>query len=388
MKVAIVVVALVLLSVFGWILWSAGAFGVEQAKRQPWPAGLESADALMRRYPPTKTNAAARRLVALAARVGVDFNRRSRTKVTKQAAVNAWLMAQATATTDRLTAPPQEVSAWMAGNATGLAALREHLVSGDPIQWDFSGGADSTAAFPNLLAHLQLSRQLVASGLLRELRGEAGAWDDLHAAWELSAILQRRPELICRLVALGIARQVNTAARMLSQPAPAWFAEVTATDFVKTFMESMQFETVDAGKRVAAQRGFRGWLGRLQYPSYVTFQRAILSDVSATTACGADVNAIYQRRAEELPSWNRAPVSVPSIASVWVRAWRYRIEREATANALRVHAGLPVGRASACSDVSWTTAPASDGVLLQYNGPALADRGADMPRQLLLHAGK
>ena len=55
----------------------------------------------------------------------------------------------------------------------------------------------------------------------------------------------------------------------------------------------------------------------------------------------------------------------------WQRAFRYRAEREATANALRARAGLPIVEASHCSDGRWTF----DGKTLQFAKPiALGER--------------
>ncbi|HWK12036.1 MAG TPA: hypothetical protein VNR64_18380, partial [Vicinamibacterales bacterium] len=42
------------------------------------------------------------------------------------------------------------------------------------------------------------------------------------------------------------------------------------------------------------------------------------------------------------------------LSSLWRRAFRYRAEREATANALRVREGKPIVTASRCSDGAWT----------------------------------
>ena len=53
----------------------------------------------------------------------------------------------------------------------------------------------------------------------------------------------------------------------------------------------------------------------------------------------------------------------PDLTSVWRRAFRYRAEREATANALRVREGKPIETASRCSDGGWTF----DGTTLRFS---------------------
>ena len=50
-------------------------------------------------------------------------------------------------------------------------------------------------------------------------------------------------------------------------------------------------------------------------------------------------------------------------SSVWRRAFRYRPEREATANALRVREGKSIETGSRCSDGGWTF----DGTTLRFS---------------------
>ena len=49
----------------------------------------------------------------------------------------------------------------------------------------------------------------------------------------------------------------------------------------------------------------------------------------------------------------------------WKRAFRYRVEREATANALRARAGQPIDGSSQCSGGRWSF----DGTTLRFAKP-------------------
>ena len=73
--------------------------------------------------------------------------------------------------------------------------------------------------------------------------------------------------------------------------------------------------------------------------------------------------------AEELFKETRCDVNIRmnqlgvDLASVWRRAFRYRAEREATANALRVREGKPIEATSRCSDGAWSF----DGTTLRFS---------------------
>lgn len=92
--------------------------------------------------------------------------------------------------------------------------------------------------------------------------------------------------------------------------------------------------------------------------------RAIAEELVNETRC--DVNA----RADELGT---------DLTSVWRRAFRYRAEREATANALRVREGKPIETASRCSDGAWMF----DGTTLRFSRE-IATAAPDRPMPLVL----
>ncbi len=89
--------------------------------------------------------------------------------------------------------------------------------------------------------------------------------------------------------------------------------------------------------------------------------------------------------AEELFDASRCDVNAPAneletdLTSVWRRAFRYRAEREATANALRVREGKPIETASRCSDGGWMF----DGTTLRFSRE-IATAPPDRPMPLVL----
>ena len=96
----------------------------------------------------------------------------------------------------------------------------------------------------------------------------------------------------------------------------------------------------------------------------VEHDRLIAEEVSGLTRCEVTV------RMNELGT---------DLSSVWRRAFRYRAEREATANALRVREGKPIDVGSRCSDGGWTL----DGTTLRF-GREIATAAPDKPMPLVL----
>ncbi|HUR81208.1 MAG TPA: hypothetical protein VM733_10600, partial [Thermoanaerobaculia bacterium] len=67
------------------------------------------------------------------------------------------------------------------------------------------------------------------------------------------------------------------------------------------------------------------------------------------------------------------------LSSVWRRAFRYRAEREGSANALRIRQGQPIETASRCSGGGW----AFDGTTLRFSRD-IATAPPDKPMPLTL----
>jgi hypothetical protein len=64
----------------------------------------------------------------------------------------------------------------------------------------------------------------------------------------------------------------------------------------------------------------------------------------------------------------------------WQRVFRYRVEREATANALRARSGQPIEEGSHCSDGGWTF----DGRTLRFAKPIVLPERLDTSMPLTL----
>jgi hypothetical protein len=155
-----------------------------------------------------------------------------------------------------------------------------------------------------------------------------------------------------------MARMINAIAWKMPLPAPAWLAELQQRDSVRPLLEAFQHQTASY-----AQDGLRIFPTKMLADS-VDRDRGIAEELIKETRC--DVNA----RENELGT---------DLRSVWRRAFRYRAEREATANALRVREGKPIETTSRCSDGAWSF----DGTTLHFSRE-IATNPHDRPMPLVL----
>lgn len=205
---------------------------------------------------------------------------------------------------------------------------------------------------------------MVASALGRARQHDAAAWDDLHAAWNLTKALDGYPHLILRIVAMSMTRAINAVAWKMPLPVPAWFEEVQDRDFVRPLFETLQYEQ---------------W-GRWRHQKFplkpfaetIDRERSLAAELARVTECE------FHSPAAATPP---GVTETPDLDIGWQRAFRYRVEREATANALRARAGQPIEESSHCSDGGWSF----DGKTLRLAKPIALPERLDASMPLSLH---
>jgi hypothetical protein len=205
---------------------------------------------------------------------------------------------------------------------------------------------------------MTMARALVASALTKARANDTAAWDDLHAVWKLSRTLDGHPQMMAQTAALSMARMSNAVAWKMPLPAPAWLGELQARDHVRTLLEAFQYQTAsywEDGARIFPTK----WLA-----NSVDHDRLIAEELFNLTRC--DVNTPMNELGTDL-------------TSVWRRAFRYRAEREATANALRVREAKSIETGSRCSDGGWMF----DGTTLRFSRE-IATAAPDTPMPLVL----
>jgi len=337
--------ALVVLVVLAAAVYVASWFWagdeVAAAAARPWPNGLGTLAAVPGRYPPQHENEAARKLAMLAA------------PVAENDAVTTYVR-QEIASGELTIAEPPAIA--------GISAIRDLLLH-EPIVWERDLLQQHGGLLPKVAMHLSLMRLLVASALGRARQQDGTAWDDLHAAWNLTKALDGHPNIILRAVAMSMTRAINAVAWKMPLPVPAWFGEVQDRDLVQPLFETMQYEN------------WRRWKEQMfplkPFAERIERERILAGELARVTEC--ELRRVTERGDRSDPN-DRLDIG-------WQRAFRYRVEREATANALRARAGQPIEKGSHCSDGGWSF----DGKTLRFAKPIALPEKIDTSMPLTLH---
>jgi len=337
--------ALVLLVVLAGAVYVASWFWagdeVAAAAAPPWPNGMGTLAAVPDRYPPQHENEAARTLTKLAANVAEND------------AVTTYVR-QEIARGELTIAEPPAIA--------GISAIRGLLLR-EPVVWERDLLQQHGGLLGKVAMHLSLMRTLVASALGRARQHDAAAWDDLHAAWNLTKSLDGHPHVIVRVVAMSMTRAINAVAWKMPLPAPAWFGEVQDRDLVQPLFETLQFEN------------WRRWREQTfplkPFAERIERERILTEELARVTEC--EFNRVTGTGDRSDPN-DRLDIG-------WQRAFRYRVEREATANALRARAGQRIEEDSHCSDGRWSF----DGNSLRFAKPIALPERLDTSMPLTLH---
>jgi hypothetical protein len=337
-----VLVLLVLLAAAVYVSsWFWAGDEVDAAAARPWPGGLGTLTAVPDRYPPQHENEAARTLTKLAAPIAGND------------AITTYVR-QEIARGDLTIAEPPPIA--------DLSAIRDLLLS-EPIVWERNLSQQHGGLLPKVAMHLSLMRALVASALGRARQHDAAAWDDLHAAWNLTKALDGHPHLVLRVVAMSMTRAINAVAWKMPLPVPAWFGEVQDRDFVRPLLETLQYEK------------WRRWRQQTfpvkPFAEAIDRERTLTGELARVTECELRRGVETGDRGDPL---GRLDIG-------WQRAFRYRVEREATANALRARAGQRIEEGSHCSDGGWSF----DGKTLRFAKPIALPEQHDTSMPLTLH---
>ena len=333
-KILVFVVAVALVV---WVVsWFRADEALSTSAARPWPGGLGRLDSVPERRQPSKDNDAARKLTALAK------------NVQQSEAIDGYVGREISRSEMVIGAPPP---------LPDLSAIRELLLR-EPMVWEQHEEIGHAGTMSRRATHMNVARGLVANALAKGRANDPAAWQDLEAVWKLARSLDGHTQMAVQTSALSMSRMINAVAWKMPLPAPAWFAELQARDSLPPLLEAFQTQTASYWQDGAAIFPTK-W-----HAASVDHDRKIAEELFRMREC--DVTA----------RMNKLGVDV---SSVWRRAFRYRAEREATANALRVREGKPIVPASQCSDGTWTL----EGTTLRFSRE-IATPPPDRPMPLVL----
>ena len=336
MKIA----ALIIVTAFGLVvsvaLWFRNEGAVSTSAGRPWPEGMGTLYAARDHWPPLKANGASVKLTALAKTLpgneGVDdFVEREIVR-------------------GDLTIGDPPVLA-------DVSAIRDLLLR-EPVIWERHDEIGDQNAVAARAMQMTVARLLVASALAKARANDPAAWDDLHAVWKLALTLDGHPQMMAQTAVLSMARMINAVAWKMPLPAPVWLGELQERDNVQRLLEAFQFQAAsywEDGSWIFPTK----WLA-----NSVDHDRLIAEELFYLNRC--DVNAPVNELGTDLTPF-------------WRRAFRYRAEREATANAIRVREGKSIETGSRCSDGGWMF----DGTTLRFSRE-ISTAAPDKPMPLVL----
>lgn len=342
MKKALVVLAALggAIALAVWVLsWFRAPHAVATSASRPWPGGMGTLDSLPD-LPPRKANEASGKLTALA------------TTLPKTEAVGNFVDREMTRGELTIGEPPA---------LTDVAAIRELLLH-EPTVWTRHEEIGHAETQTLRVVQLTVARALVASALTKARSNEATAWEDLHAVWKLARSLDGHQQMMEQTAVLTMVRMINAVAWKMPLPAPEWLLELQERDNVRPLLDAYQHQAASYWKSGAALFPTKSLAASVEH------DRLIAEEVFKTTRCDVTV---------------RMNALGADLASVWRRAFRYRAEREATANALRVREGKPIETTSRCSDGGW----AFDGTTLRFSRE-ITTAPPDRPMPLVLRVGR
>lgn len=336
MKQALIIVIAVLGLIASVLLLFRNPDAVNTSAAQPWPGEMGALKAADDRWPPQHANPASLKLKSLA------------DALPKSEDVDNFVTREISRDELSIGEPPSLADA---------GAIREVLLR-EPVIWERYDAIGAPEAIAMRAMQMKVARALVASALTKARANNVAAWDELHAVWKLARTLDAHPQMMMQTAALSMARMINAVAWKMPLPAPEWLGELQTRDEVRPLLDSFQHQTASYWK--SNSRLFpTKWLA-----SSIEHDRLIAEELFKLTQC--DVSTQMNELGVDL-------------SSVWRRAFRYRAEREATANALRVRAGKPIEPTSGCSDGAWTF----DGATLRFSRE-ITTAAPDTPMPLVL----
>jgi hypothetical protein len=337
MKKALIIVIAVIGGVSSIVFSFRNERAVTMSAAQPWPGQMGSLEAVRDRWPRLESNQASVTLISLANELEknddtlADFLAREITR--------------------------GELTIGEAPALPDVSAIRELLLR-ERIVWESRTEFDDVQVGQRRTMQMTVARSLVASALTKARTNDPAAWEDLHAAWNLANSLNDHPQMMAQTAALTIARMINAVAWKMPTPPPAWVAELQQRDNVRPLLDAFQYQVANYAASGSS------WFPTKWLASSVDHDRKIGEDLFNSSGC--DVNTPMNDLGTDL-------------SSVWQRAFRYRAEREATANALRVRERKSIETSSRCSDGRWMF----DGTTLRFSRQ-IATGPPDTPMPLVL----
>ena len=248
-RLAIVLVLLLSAPLLAWGLASSWARGRVREVRARWAADGVSFEELAARYPDEPTNAAAHRVEALAAKLGINMVPKTQPPLKQvgnysvKTDVAEYLERELSSELGVARPAPRGVFDFIDAHAAELDGLVAVLTEGDGPRWVHESNYGWDAHIANLHGHVTLQKLLAAVALHRAASGRGDdALRVLDASWTLNQSLRERPELYSRLIALAAMKFQLGTLRKVDDVPMVWDERLVSIDDRVALREALQWD--------------------------------------------------------------------------------------------------------------------------------------------------
>jgi hypothetical protein len=294
-------------------------------------------------------------------------------------------------------APSQELESYLGEREDALASIESLLLRDADVHWEMDVTRGYAGPLPNLLGLMRLQRLIVARALLEARRGEAeGALQTIEASWRLNQTLSSRPELICQLIVVAVARLEAGVLRKLDTPAYGWADRFRDGKLFSAYLAAFQNQFWSRPD-VTDLTGEAGAFGRALRQMAEEFSSRDLCAWTPEKLRDTLSSAIRDHFPVDDPM---AKILTSNLLEGFARWRRFLVDAELTALVLdaraeraasRQHAWpekvLSVG-AGVCPDGGWSYRPSGKGTaLFAFEGRIVEDPSVAMRLPLTFTAG-
>ncbi len=298
---------------------------------------------------------------------------------------------------ERIGAPSQELERYLEERQDAMVAIESVLLRDADVHWEVDVTRGYLGPLPNLLGHIRLQRLIVARALLEARRGDAeGALQTIEASWRLNQTLSSRPELICQLIVVAVAKLEVGALRKLDTPAYGWADRFRDGRLFSAYLAAFQNQFW-SHPDVTDLTGEAGAFGRAMRQVAEEFPKRDLCAWTPEKLRDTWTRAVRDQFPEDDPM---AEILTPYLLEGFARWRRFLVDAELTALVLdaraeraasRKHAWpeklLSVG-AGVCPDGGWSYRPSGKGTaLFAFEGRIVEDPSVARGLPLTFTAG-
>lgn len=312
--------------------------------------------------------------------------------------LGAYLDREIKSTREHVGAPPPALERYLARQGDRFAAIEALLLGGSPVRWESNVREGWNGPRPNLMGRLRLQRLLIARVLLLARRQEMeGALRTLEAAWRLNDVLSARPEMICQLIVVAMAKLQLGVVRKLDTPAESWAERLRSRSLFHRYLAALQNDVWFSPEEEETAR---------EIEAYARARQQVAREYSERDPCSWTPSALEEvwkvAARDHFPEESVfLSIAMPNLIDEFARWARFLIDSELTALILDARAERAASRQRAwpsrltrlgtgvCPNEKWSYRLSADGTAaFAFEGQVIDMPSAALRLPLAFTAGE